>query len=57
LRDYEKLGASYLGRNNALISIGATVVGALFGRKLGSVGNVGRATTAMRGVSRSARAG
>ena len=26
------------------ISFGATVVGALFGRKLGSVGNVGRPT-------------
>jgi hypothetical protein len=38
----------------AAISIGATVVGALFGRKLGSVGNVGRATTAARGVGRAA---
>jgi hypothetical protein len=28
------------------ISFGTTVVGALFGRKLGSVGNVGRAATA-----------
>jgi hypothetical protein len=37
------------------ISIGATLVGALFGRKLGSAGNVGRATTAARGVSRAAR--
>lgn len=34
------------------ISVGSTVLGALFGRKLGSVGNVGRATTAMRGASR-----
>jgi hypothetical protein len=38
----------------AAISIGASVVGALFGRKLGSAGNVGRATTAARGVGRAA---
>jgi len=38
-----------------VISIGATVVGALFGRKLGSSRNVGRATTAVRGASRAAR--
>ncbi|HEV8202267.1 MAG TPA: DUF87 domain-containing protein [Candidatus Polarisedimenticolia bacterium] len=37
------------------ISVGATVLGALFGRKIGSVGNVGRATTAMRGAGRSMR--
>jgi hypothetical protein len=37
------------------ISIGTTLVGALFGRKLGSASNVGRATTAARGVSRAAR--
>jgi hypothetical protein len=37
------------------ISIGATLVGALFGRKLGSATNLGRATTAARGVSRAAR--
>jgi hypothetical protein len=37
------------------ISIGATIVGALFGRKLASTRNVGRATTAARGVSRAAR--
>ena len=37
------------------LSIGATLVGALFGRKLTSSTNVGRATTAMRGVSRSAK--
>src|SRR5690606_2801120 len=36
----------------AAISIGASVVGALFGRKLGSATNVGRATTAARGVGR-----
>jgi hypothetical protein len=37
------------------ISMGATVLGALFGRKAASVGTVGRATTTMRGVGRSAR--
>jgi hypothetical protein len=37
------------------ISIGTTLVGALFGRKLGSASNVGRAATAARGVSRAAR--
>ena len=34
------------------ISVGASVLGALFGRKTLSVGNVGRATTAARGVGR-----
>ena len=42
-------------RAQTAISIGATLVGALFGRKLGSLGNVGRATTAMRGAGRAAR--
>jgi hypothetical protein len=37
------------------ISIGATVLGALFGRKAMSVGNVGRATTAVRGAGRAMR--
>jgi hypothetical protein len=37
------------------ISIGSTVLGALFGRKLGSATTVGRATTAMRGAGRAAR--
>jgi hypothetical protein len=37
------------------VSLGATVLGAIFGRKLGSVGNVGRATTAARGAGRAAR--
>jgi hypothetical protein len=40
---------------HTVVSVGATVLGALFGRKLGSVGNVGRATTAARGASRAAR--
>lgn len=34
------------------ISIGATVLGAFFGRKAMSVGNMGRAATAMRGAGR-----
>lgn len=37
------------------ISVGATVLGALLGRKVASVGTVGRATTAMRGAGRAAR--
>lgn len=37
------------------ISIGATVLGALFGRKTMSVGNMGRAATAMRGAGRTMR--
>jgi hypothetical protein len=37
------------------ISVGATVLGALFGRKLASHRNVGRAATAMRGVGRASK--
>jgi len=37
------------------ISVGATVLGALFGRRAMSTGSVGRATTAMRGAGRIAR--
>ncbi|MCA9730005.1 MAG: ATP-binding protein, partial [Candidatus Eisenbacteria bacterium] len=37
------------------VSVGATVLGALFGRKKLSASNVGRATTAVRGVGRTAR--
>ena len=37
------------------VSFGATVIGALFGRKLGSVGNVGRAASSIKGVSRAAK--
>ena len=36
----------------AAISIGATILGALIGRKTVSVGNIGRATTAARGAGR-----
>ena len=39
----------------AAISIGSTLLGALFGRKIASSGNIGKATTSMRGVSRAAR--
>ena len=35
--------------------MGATVLGGLFGRKLRSVCNVGRATTAARGAGRASR--
>ncbi len=42
-------------KTSSLISIGATVLGALFGRKIGSAGNVGRASTAARSVSRTAK--
>ncbi len=34
------------------ISVGATVLGALFGRKIASTGTIGRATTAARGAGR-----
>ena len=37
------------------VSVGATVLGALFGRKLSSARNVGRATTAARGFGRASR--
>jgi len=37
------------------ISVGATVLGALLGRRAVSVGTVGRATTAARGATRAAR--
>ncbi|MGH8721715.1 MAG: hypothetical protein ACREU4_07005, partial [Burkholderiales bacterium] len=39
----------------AAISLGSTVLGALFGRKLGSATTVGRAGTTLRGASRAAR--
>jgi hypothetical protein len=42
-------------KSQTAISVGATVLGALFGRKAASVGTVGRASTAMRGVGRAAR--
>ena len=39
------------------ISIGATLLGALGGRKISSSGNVGKATTAARGASRAMKEG
>jgi hypothetical protein len=41
-------------KQRTAISVGATVLGALFGRKLG-VGSVGRASTAARGATRAAK--
>jgi hypothetical protein len=37
------------------ISVGATLLGAVFGRKAASIANLGRATTAMRGASKISR--
>jgi hypothetical protein len=42
-------------KTQTAVSFGATVIGALFGRKLGSVGNVGRAASSIKGVSRAAK--
>jgi hypothetical protein len=42
-------------KTQTAISMGATILGALLGRKAMSVGTVGRATTTMRGVGRAAR--
>jgi hypothetical protein len=42
-------------KTSAAISVGATLLGALFGRKVASAANVGRATTAARSASRIAR--
>jgi hypothetical protein len=40
---------------SSAVSLGSTLIGALFGRKLGSVGNVSRAGGAVRGISRAAK--
>ena len=37
---------------NTVLSVGATLLGAFLGRGIASVGNVGRATTAMKSASR-----
>jgi len=50
----ERAQVSQAGRDVA-ISVGATVLGALFGRRLVSAGTVGRATTAARRASRAAQ--
>ena len=42
-------------KTQTLVSFGATLIGAVFGRKLGSVGNVSRTASAVKGVSRAAR--
>jgi hypothetical protein len=42
-------------RTQTAISFGATVLGTLFGRKLGGATSVGRATTTARAASRTAR--
>ena len=52
----EKEAAQYgQQKMQTAISVGATLLGALFGRKVASAGTVGRATTAMRGVGRASR--
>ena len=61
LRTQEQRAAERVAREQAqasqqtmqtAISVGATLLGALFGRKSLSVGSIGRATTAARGVGR-----
>jgi len=52
--DKEKNQYSYQKVQTA-VSLGATLLGALFGRKAVSTGTIGRATTSMRGVGRAAR--
>ena len=47
----EKQQAQASGWNTA-ISVGATVIGAIFGRKTISAGTIGKATTAARGAGR-----
>ena len=42
-------------RQNSAVSIGATMLGALMGRRAVSLSTLGRATTAARGVGRSAK--
>jgi hypothetical protein len=42
-------------RLQAAVSLGASVLGALFGRKLASTANLGRAASAARGIGRAAR--
>jgi hypothetical protein len=61
LRNQEQRAAERVAREQSqasqqtmqtAISVGATLLGALFGRKSLSVGSIGRATTAARGVGR-----
>jgi hypothetical protein len=51
-RERQQLGHQKL---NTAISVGATLIGALMGRKLTSSRNIGRATTAMRGAGRATK--
>jgi hypothetical protein len=48
-REREQVGQQSI---QAAISLGATILGAVLGRKTVSVGNIGRATTAARGAGR-----
>jgi len=51
----EREEAQYKQRSwESALSIGSTVLGAVFGRKLGSPTNVGRTATSMRSVGRAA---
>ena len=51
-REQQQVGQQKL---QTAVSIGATVLGALLGRKALSASTLGRATTAVRGVSRSSK--
>ena len=42
-------------KTSTAISLGRTLLGAFFGRKVASIGNVGRAASSMRSASRAAR--
>ena len=42
-------------KTQTIVSVGATVIGALFGRKAVSLSTLGRATTAARGMGRSVK--
>ncbi|MEZ4292616.1 MAG: hypothetical protein R3E53_19590 [Myxococcota bacterium] len=42
-------------KTQTVVSLGATLLGAVFGRKLGSAGNIGRAASTMRRAGRAAR--
>ncbi|MCA8970409.1 MAG: ATP-binding protein, partial [Planctomycetes bacterium] len=55
-RRVEKEEAQYSDRKlDTAVSIGRTILGALFGRKVASAGNVGRAATSVRSASRAAK--
>jgi hypothetical protein len=51
-REKAQLGQQKL---QTAVSVGATILGAIFGRKTVSAGTIGRATTSMRGAGRMAR--